>query len=126
MTTHTLVQAFPFNKLFSRLTARLAPRAAIKLLRINWRMFLLLGFCLSLLFSVFYVFQINEIMRGSYLMKNYQKTVDNLIRENKNLEINLAQISYLENIEKKTKELNFESIGTVKYIQILDSSLAKK
>lgn len=57
-------------------------------------------------------------------MNNYQKKLNNLINENKNLEVNLAQISYLENIQKKTKELNFEKTKTIKYIQILDNSLA--
>lgn len=59
-------------------------------------------------------------------MKNYQKKIDNLISENKNLEVNLAQISYLENIQKRTKELNFEKTKSIKYIQILDNSLAKR
>ena len=59
-------------------------------------------------------------------MKNYQKKIDSLINENKNLEINLAQISYLENIQKRTEELNFEKTRLIKYIQILDNSLAKR
>ena len=66
------------------------------------------------------------MIRGSYLIKSYQKTLDNLISENKNLEINLSQISYVENIQKKSQELNFERVWTIKYIQILDTSLAKK
>lgn len=115
MTTHTLVQSSSFNKLFS-----------LRLPRINWRIFLLLGFCSVLFLSVFYVFQVDEMIRGGYLMKNYQKKIDTLLRENKNLEINLAQISYSENIQKKAAESNFEDIQTIKYIQILDSSLAKR
>jgi len=59
-------------------------------------------------------------------MKNYQNKIDSLISENKNLEINLAQISYLENIQKRTEELNFEKTKSIKYIQILDNSLAKR
>jgi hypothetical protein len=60
------------------------------------------------------------------MIKSYQNKIDNLIKENKDLEVNLAQISYLENIQQKTKELNFKETQTIKYIQILDSSLAKK
>jgi len=115
MTTHTLVQASLSNRSFS-----------IRLPRINWRIFLLLGFCSVLFLSVFYIFQVNTMIKSGYLMKNYQKKIDNLINENKNLEVNLAQISYLENIQKKTKELNFEKTQTIKYIQILESSLAKR
>lgn len=115
MTTHTLVQASSFNKLLS-----------IRLPKINWKIILLLGFCSVLFLSVFYVFQVNTMIKSSYSIKNYQKKADNLINENKNLEVNLAQISYLENIQNKTKELNFEKTKTIKYIQILESSLAKK
>ena len=115
MTTHTLVQVFPLNKLFS-----------IRLPKINWRTFLLLSFCTLLFLSVFYVFQVNTTIKSGYLMKNYQKKIDSLINENKNLEINLAQISYLENIQKRTEELNFEKTRLIKYIQILDNSLAKR
>ena len=75
---------------------------------------------------IFYVSQVINVTNGSYLMKNYQKKMETLLQENKNLEINLAQISYLENIQKKTAELNFEKVQTLKYIQILDNSLAKK
>lgn len=60
------------------------------------------------------------------MIKSYQKKMETLLQENKNLEINLAQISYLDNIQKKTAELDFEKIKTVKYIHILDNSLAKK
>lgn len=66
------------------------------------------------------------MMAGGYLIKDYQKQVDNLLKENKNLEVNLAQISYVENIQKKTAEMNFSKVQTIKYIQILDNSIAKR
>lgn len=115
MITHALVQTHPVNKLLS-----------IRLPRINWKMFLLFGFCLVLFLSILYVFQVNQIIKADYLIKDYQKKINNLVQENKNLEVNLAQISYLENIQKKTQELNFQKIQTIKYIQVLDSSLANK
>ena len=112
MTTHTLINTFPIS--------------LIKLPKINWKVVFLLSFC-GLFFSmIFYVSQVINVTNGSYLMKNYQKKMERLLQENKNLEINLAQISYLENIQKKTAELNFEKVQTLKYIQILDNSLAKK
>ncbi|MBU4205018.1 hypothetical protein KKE19_03470 [Patescibacteria group bacterium] len=112
MTTHTLTHSFPFS--------------LIKLPKINWKAFLLLNFCVLLFLTVFYALQINNITNGSYLIKSYQKKIETLLQENNNLEINLAQISYLENVQEKTAELGFEKIQTIKYIQILDNSLAKK
>lgn len=115
MTTQTIVQSISLQKVLS-----------IRLPRVNWKFFMLFGFCVVLFFSVLYVFQINQMIRGGYVIKSYQKQVDDLIGKNKNLEVNLAQISYLENIQNKAKELNFGQVKTIKYIQILDSSLAKK
>jgi hypothetical protein len=114
MTTQTIIQAVSLNKAF-----------ALKLPRVNWKAFIALGFCAVLSLSVLYVFQINRMVQGSYLTKSYQKQINDLIQVNKNLEINLAQISYLENIQNKTQELNFQKVEKIKYVQILGSSLAK-
>ena len=111
MTTHTLsLQKISF----------------IKLPRINWKFYMVLGFCLVFMLSILYVLQINGMIAGSYMIKDYQKQINSLITTNKNLEVNLAQISYLENIQKKTEEMNFELVQTIKYIQILDNSLAQR
>ncbi|MFA5878008.1 MAG: hypothetical protein WC845_01445 [Candidatus Staskawiczbacteria bacterium] len=115
MTTHAIVRAIPLSKL-----------ASLRMPRINWKLFLVFSFCSVLLLSVFYVIQINSMIRGGYLIKDYQKQIDKLLAENKNLEVDLAQISYLENIQAKTAEMNFEKIQTIKYIQILDNSLATR
>ncbi|MBU2540052.1 hypothetical protein KJ786_02735 [Patescibacteria group bacterium] len=126
MTTHALVQTLSLQKASSRPMARLAKMATIRLPKINWKALLLFGFCGVLFFSVLYVFQINEMIRGGYVIKSYQAQVDNLIQGNKNLEIRLAQISYLENIQSKAAELNFTQVKRIGYIQILDSSLAQR
>jgi len=66
------------------------------------------------------------MMRSGYVIKSYQDQVNQLIKENKNLEINLAQISYLDNIKAQTQELNFQKVQKIKYIQVLESSLASR
>lgn len=115
MTTRALVQTLSLQKV-----------SAIRLPKINWKALLLFGFCGVLFFSVLYVFQINEMIRGGYVIKSYQTQIDNLIQENKNLEVKLAQISYLENIQNKAAKLNFIRVKKIGYIQILDSSLAQR
>ncbi len=115
MTTQTIAQAASFSKIFP-----------FRLPRVNWRVFILLGFCAALSLSVLYVFQINRMVQGAYLINSYQKQINELTQTNKNLEINLAKISYLENIQNKTQELNFQKVEKIKYVQILASSLAKK
>ena len=115
MTTHTLTRSIVHTRL-----------PLIRLPKLRLRIFGILGFCLILSLLMFYVFQINETIRGGYLIKNYLKKIDRLSQENKLLEINFAHISSLGNIEDKTKELNFEKITQIKYIQILESPLATK
>ena len=73
-----------------------------------------------------YVFQINEITKISYLTKIYEKQMDEISQENKNLEINHSQLSTLENIETLVQNSNFEKVGKVKYIKILESTVAAK
>lgn len=115
MTTQTITHALSLDRISS-----------IRLPKLNWKAFLLIGFCIVLSLSVLYVFQINRMMRSGYVIKSYQDQVNQLIKENKNLEINLAQISYLDNIKAQTQELNFQKVQKIKYIQVLESSLASR
>ncbi|MFC1663640.1 hypothetical protein ACFL0A_00725 [Patescibacteria group bacterium] len=79
---------------------------------------------ISLLF--FCLFQINEIAKGNYLTKNYQKKIADLSGENKGLEITASQLNSLTNIEALVANLNFEKITKIHYIKVLESSVAAK
>jgi hypothetical protein len=94
--------------------------------RINRKAALILSFSLIVLLSALYVFQINDLMAGSFFIKTSLKKIDSISKENKILEIQSAQIGFLGNIEGKAKELNFEKVGKIKYIQALEGSLATK
>ncbi len=115
MTTQTLVQTLPFSKI-----------SFFRKLKINWKVVLLFNFCLVLALAVLYVWQVNKIIVNGYLIKSYQKQINDLLRENKNLEIEMAKISYSENIRNKAKEINFVRVQKVTYIQVLDRLFAKK
>ncbi len=117
MTTQSIAQAIPFSKI---LNLRL-PKV-----KINFKLVLLLGFCLVLFLSVLYIFQVNRTVESGYLTRNYQSTLAKLIQKNKNLEVNLSKISYIENIEAKAVEMNFQRVSKIQYIQVLDSSLAQR
>jgi len=75
---------------------------------------------------VFYVFQINEITKAGYLTKIYQKQITQMSQENRSLEIDYSQVSALKNIETLVQNSNFEKVKDVKYIQILESTVAAK
>ncbi|PJE69476.1 MAG: hypothetical protein COU98_01830 [Candidatus Staskawiczbacteria bacterium CG10_big_fil_rev_8_21_14_0_10_38_10] len=94
--------------------------------KINLKMFWVFNFVIIISLLVFYVLQVNEITRESYLIKNHLETLENLSQESKVFEINFAQNSSLENIKKMAEELNFGKVDRVKYIQVLEGVLVTK
>ena len=95
---------------------------SINLPRVNWKIYCLCGFSMILCLSVFYVFSINNMTNGTYLIKDYQKQIDKLLVENKTLEQGFARTSFMGTIGEKTQEMSFQKVKEVKYIQILEAS----
>ncbi|OGZ64733.1 MAG: hypothetical protein A3A98_01955 [Candidatus Staskawiczbacteria bacterium RIFCSPLOWO2_01_FULL_40_39] len=92
-------------------------------LRVNWKAMYILGIIFALLFCVTYIFGINQLTRGAYLIKNYNKEISSLLEENRKLEIDFAESGFLGGVQEKVKQLSFEKTKGVKYVQILDNSL---
>jgi hypothetical protein len=93
---------------------------------VNWKAVCLLGFFMGLALLVFYVWQINDLTRGFYLINSYEKQISKLSDENKNLEISFAESSFLGQALVKIQALNFQKVTSAKYIQIPDNSVAIK
>ncbi len=89
---------------------------------VNWKKVCFIGFFISLALLVFYVWQINDLTRGSYLSNSYEKQITKLSDENKNLQVSFAESSFLEQALVKIQALNFQRTTSVKYIQIPDIS----
>ena len=113
MTTATL----SFSKVQKNLQARID---SIDLPLVNWRVVCFVGFFVSLALLIFYVWQINDLTRGSYLINSYEKQISKLSEENKNLQISFAESSFLGQALSKIQALNFQKTTSVKYIQMLD------
>jgi hypothetical protein len=96
---------------------------------INWKRLYIIGFfaMVSVLFLslIFYVFGVNELTKGAYLIKNYQKDIALLSQENAGLETNFAEIGFLGSMQEKAKELSFEKTKEVKYIQVVSGELVR-
>lgn len=90
--------------------------------KINWKAYYSFAFLIALCLAIFYVLQINYMIKSSYLIKGYQNQIDDLSRENKVLEVNFAKTSFMGTIGQKTQEMSFEKVKGVKYIQILEAS----
>lgn len=97
----------------------------ISLPKINWKLVYIFGILLCLLLAVFYIFSINKLTYGTYLIKNYNKEIIQLSKENKALEADFAKIGFLDQIHKEVKNLGFEKPSQIKYIEIINTSLAK-
>lgn len=97
---------------------------SVSLPAVNWRAICFVGFFMSLALLVFYVWQINDLTKGSYMVNSYEKQISSLSDENKNLEVSFAESSFLGQALDKIQALNFQKVTSVKYIQILDSSVA--
>lgn len=96
--------------------------SSISFPKINWKAYCLCGFSIILCLSVFYVAYINNMTQGTYLIKDYQRQIDNLLEESKTLEQGFAKTSFMGTIGDKTEEMSFEKVKEVKYIQILEAS----
>jgi|SRR3989338_6561276 len=96
----------------------------IKDIHVNWDIILRLGIVSIVFFSCLYVFQVNKLAKGYYLINKYEQTKAQLLEENKDLQISLAHNSVLDKIFEKVQSMNFQPNSSVKYIYILDDYLA--
>lgn len=91
---------------------------------IKQKTFFFFAFLIIAVLSIFYVLEMNSLINGSYLIKNYQKQLGLVLAESKNLEVDFAKTGFMGTIKEKTQQLNFEKVKEVKYIQILETSVA--
>ncbi|GEM_PF-959245 len=85
---------------------------------INWKAVSFVGSFIALALLVFYVWQINDLTRGSYTINSYEKQISQLSGENKNLQVSFAENSFLGQALTKIQALNFQKATSVKYIKI--------
>ncbi len=74
---------------------------------------------------IFYVWQVNNLIHGSYLTGSYKNQISKLSDKNKNLEVSFAENSFLGSALEKIQALNFQKTTSVRYIQIPENALAK-
>jgi len=91
--------------------------------KIGLRAFWILSFISIISLLIFYVFQVNSMIGETYLIQNYQRKINELSRENKTLGINFYQANSLSTIESLVKNLNFEKVEQIHYIQVLESQV---
>lgn len=100
-------------------------KISLNVIKINWKAACFMLLLLSLMMLVFYVFTVNQLTQGVFLIKNYNKKVQGLLSENRNLQASFSENDFLGRAIEKAKEFDFEKTANIKYIKVLESSLAK-
>jgi len=85
-----------------------------------------LGFVLTTLLVIFYIFQLNSLTEGMYLIKKYDKKLQDLSQENKLLEIKFSQENSLENLGSLVKNLGLNPVEKTDYIEIPERTVLVK
>ena len=105
-------------------TATLTYTSVLRLPRVNWKLICFFGALFSVLLLVYYIYQVNQLTLGIYTIKNYEKKIETVSKENSSLESTFAESSFLGGVMEKTQKLNFQKTTAVKYAQILENSVA--
>ena len=93
---------------------------------LNWR--LLFKVVLLAIFALlsFYLIQIEEVIRMSYLNKVYQQEIQEISQATAFLKAQAQNVTTLENVEEEIKNLSFEEVREIKYIPISSEYLVKE
>lgn len=94
--------------------------------KFNLKAFWLLSFAIVIFLIGFYIFQINEVTQASFSMANHEKQVQEFEQELKGLEISFSGLSSPSTLEALLASSNYERVGQVYYIQILEGMAAAK
>lgn len=100
-------------------------RLSLKI-RFSMKLFWIVSFVSIFSLLIFYIFQINEMTKTGYLTETYEKKISQLLKENKILAITSSQVSSLDNLEDRIKNLNYEKVGKIYYIEVLENQIVTK
>lgn len=90
--------------------------------RILW----IFSFLLIVSFLIFYIFQINEVTKASFLVVSREKKISELAQANENLKTYFSRENSSKNIESLVSDLNFEPIRKIHYIKMLETMVVTK
>jgi len=94
-------------------------------LTIPWIITILL-IVVFLIVLILYIFQAGIATKANSLIENYRLKIEQLSRENKDLEITFSQKNSLKISKDLLEDLNFEKVTKIDYIRVLESSVAAK
>ncbi len=95
-------------------------------LRPSFKIFSIL--LIAVIFSLLLVcvYQLNRHTQEVYLIKDFEKKINQLSQENKMLEINFSNANSLKNINNYLQNQSFVKVGKVEYIYLLGGTALAK
>lgn len=101
--------------------------AFLEMPRIQWKAVFWIGVVLAFALVIFYLFEINELTSGAYVIKQYNNEISQLSNQNSTLQEQFAEASFLGSIQDKVTQMGFEETTDMQYMQTQTAgdSLAK-
>lgn len=85
------------------------------------------GVCsLMVLFGFLYVWQTNTISTKGYVMSDLEKKIQELERETKKLQVDIAQQTSIETLQNRLSGSGLVAVNDVQYMNVLGSAVAKR
>lgn len=92
----------------------------------NAKILCMFSFFTVLVLFIYALFQVNSIVQNTYLLQDYENTLEELSEENSKLGVQFSQLNSLENLEVLIQDLDYEKVNRIKYIRILEGQVVVK
>jgi hypothetical protein len=95
---------------------------------ISWKAVAAAGALSLIALSVTYIMEVSQLTKSEYLLNASANQLQQLGQQNRNLEVSLAENTFLQHILQQAAAMNFVVDSNVQYIQASDNAfaLAKK
>lgn len=113
---NTIILNFPYS---------IKQRLALKW-NFNLKLFWLVISVFFAMSLILYIFQINELAQKVYLTNQYEGVIADLSEENQIKEFKLSKFNSLDELETIVMEMDFEAVGKVHYIRVLEETMVTK
>lgn len=83
-------------------------------------------FAVIIFAALSYLFYINQTATGGFDIKGIEQRITQLEKDNKKLEVRVAELQSLTNIERASTDLNFVAISQVDYLPVVGTTVAQR
>jgi len=81
---------------------------------------------LSAVTLALYIFAVNSLSVQGFALADYKNKLDDIRRENKSLEVKITTIRSYSYLTEKIKSMDLVPVGEIKYINPINTTVAKK